>query len=302
MIAEMDWAGTVVHHGESQEIRRRGSRVAIGQSVEARRETGRETPSPLAAVDTDSVRASIEDAGYAIVHDVVAPADIAAMRNFWIADFARCENVAPLVWGPYLGEANGAMFDRRAEHCVYRSFDYLWNPPYHRLTREVGLALNRVRNRIVGNEERYGELFAEDRYGIYVTTSYYPPGEGRMQEHGDGTGGRIHWHYILPLTFRGPDYDAGGLYLTDRRGVRVDVDAGMRAGSVLFFDGQLRHGVEPIVGRGEDPVGRLQMFAIPVLFEAPERNQRLMQLIPVSTFARSKLSRLKRRLKAAVAR
>lgn len=263
---------------------------------------GEQTPSPLAAVDTDAVRSSVEDAGYAIVHDIVAAADIAAMRDFWVAEFARCENVAPLVWGPYLGEANGAMFDRRAEHCVYRSFDYLWNPPYHRLTREIGLALNRARNRIVGNEERCGELFTEDRYGIYVTTSYYPPGEGRMREHGDATGGHVQWHYILPLTFRGPDYAAGGLYLIDRRGVRVDVDAEMRAGSVVFFDGQLRHGVERITGRGDEPVGRLQMFAIPVLFEAPERNQRLMQLIPVTRFARSKLSRLKRRLKAAVSR
>ncbi len=276
--------------------------MAIGQLVEVRQETGRQTPSRLAAVDTDSVRSSVEDSGYAIVHDVVAPADVAAMRDFWIAEFARCENVAPLVWGPYLGEANGAMFDRREEHCVYRSFDYLWNPPYHRLTREIGLALNRVRNRIVGNEDRCGELFSEDRYGVYVTTSYYPPGEGRMWEHGDGTEEHVHWHYILPLTFRGPDYDSGGLYLIDRRGVRIDVDAEMRAGSVVFFDGQLRHGVERITGRGDEPVGRLQMFAIPVLFEAPERNQRLMQLIPVTRFARSKLSRLKRRLKAAVLR
>ena len=121
-----------------------------------------------------------------------------------------------------------------------------------------------------------------------------------MWGHGDKMEDREHWHYILPLTFRGPDYAAGGLHLTDRSGTRVDVDAETRAGSVVFYDGRLTHGVERIVARDDKTVGRLQMFAIPVLFEAPEDNDRLIQSIPVARFVRRKLGRLKHRLLATV--
>ena len=281
---------------------RRGQGMAAEDSVDARRETVEREQPHLAAVDTGAIRASVEGRGYAVVHDLVDSLDIAAMREFWLDEFRRCRNAAPIIWGPYLGEPNTAIFDRRDSHCLYRSFDYLWNPPYHPLTREVGLALNRVRNRIVGNEERCGELFAGDRYCVYVTTSYYPPGLGWMWEHGDETGGREHWHFVLPLTFRGPDYTAGGLYLIDRNGTRVDVDAETRVGSVVFYDGHLPHGVEKIEAGDDNSVGRLQMFAIPVLFDAPNANDRLIESIPIHRFVRRKLGLIKRRLRNAASK
>jgi len=268
--------------------------MAQGAAIAAAGATG---SSGLARIDARAVRAAIESIGYGIVDGAVAAEDIAAMRDFWLAEFARPQPPAPMVWGPYFGEPNGVVFDRSPTHCLYRSFDYLWNPPYHAPTRAVALALNRVRNAIVGNEERHGELMNADRYGVYVTTSYYPPGEGWMWEHGDRMGDLEHWHFIVPLTFRGPDFTGGGLTLVDRTGNRVDVDARMRPGSVVFYDGRLPHGVSRISCDRNPPVGRLQMFAIPVVFEPPETADRLIRSIPLARYARARLSVLKRRLK-----
>ena len=128
-------------------------------------------------------------------------------------------------------------------------------------------------------------------------TSYYPPGDGWMWEHGDRMGDLEHWHFIVPLTFRGPDFTGGGLTLVDRTGNRVDVDARMRPGSVVFYDGRLPHGVSRISCDRNPPVGRLQMFAIPVVFEPPETADRLIRSIPLARYARARLSVLKRRLK-----
>lgn len=251
----------------------------------------------LGPIDTAAVRARIETDGFAIVAGVVGLADIAALRDFWLGEFARPRPTTPIVWGPYLGEPNGMIFDRSPDLCLYRAFDYLWNPPYHALTRKIAMALNGARNALIGAEPHYGELITEDRYGVYVTTSYYPAGEGWMHAHADNPDEPTHWHYILPLTFRGADYTGGGLFVVNRKGESVDIDARTSPGCVVFFDGHQAHRVERIVSNRQPALGRLQIFAIPVRFESPETSPRLMQRIPIPAYARAKLSRIKRRLR-----
>jgi hypothetical protein len=247
-------------------------------------------------VDAAAVRAAIERIGYAVVPDVVDRAVLDRLRGFWLAEYAKPCPAAPMVWGPYLGEPGGILFDDGPTHCLYRSFDYLWNPPTDPLTREVALALNRARNRIVEEDERYGELMEPERYGIYVTTSYYPCGSGWMHMHPDEARGRRHWHFILPLTYRGVHYAAGGLALVDRQGARVDIEERVSPGSVIFYDGALSHGVDRIEGADGLRTGRLQLFAIPTFFELPSQNRRHVADIPAATFLRARLSRLKWRL------
>lgn len=251
---------------------------------------------PLGAIDADAIRAEIERIGYAVAPGAVDTAALDRLRAFWLAEYAKPCPLAPIIWGPYLGEANSVLFDEGATHCLYRSFDYLWNPPYDALTRELGLALNRARNRIVGAAEHYGELMDPERYGVYVTTSYYPCGSGWMHMHPDEARGRRHWHFILPLTFRGEHYTAGGLVLMDRRGTRVDIEDRVSPGGVVFYDGALSHGVDRIEGGEGRRTGRLQLFAIPTFFELPAANQRHAADLPTAAFLRAKLSRLKWRM------
>lgn len=251
---------------------------------------------PFDAIDVAVVRQEIERIGYMIVPNVVATATLSAMRDFWLAEFSKPCPRAPMVWGPYLGEPNGTLYDDGPTLSLYRSFDYLWNPPFHTPTRTVALALNRVRNELIGEENHYGELLNAERYGIYVTTSYYPCGSGWMHMHPDTAGDRKHWHFILPLTFREQDYDSGGLILMDRKGDRVDMDGLAEPGCVIFYDGTLEHGVEKIEGGEGTQTGRLQMFAIPTYFDLPAANQRQIETISGAAFLHAKLSRLKRRL------
>ncbi len=251
---------------------------------------------PVGPIDAAAIRAEIERIGYAIAPGVVDPSVLDELRSFWLAAYAKPCPVSSMVWSPYLGEPNGILFDDGQTHCLYRSFDYLWNPPFHPLTREVSLALNRVRNRIVEEEERYGEMMDADRYGIYVTTSYYPCGSGWMHMHPDDARGRRHWHYILPFTFRGQHYAKGGLALVDRQGTRVDIEERIAPGGVVFYDGALSHGVDRIEGADGKDIGRMQLFAIPTFFELPSQNRRHAADIPAASVLRAKLSRLKWRL------
>ena len=99
---------------------------------------------------------------------------------------------------------------------------------------------------------------------------------------------------MLLLTFKGESYADGGLYMVDREGVRVDVDALVSPGDVIFFDGSCQHGVEPVGGGAG--VGRLQMFSIPTFLETPQNNDRMLEEISIKRFVKAKLRPWKRRL------
>ena len=42
-------------------------------------------------------------------------------------------------------------------------------------------------------------------------------------------------HFMLPLTFKGVDYDSGGLYIIDKHGVEIDVDILTCKGDLIFL-------------------------------------------------------------------
>lgn len=245
-------------------------------------------------IDPHEVRSAILSVGYAVVRNVVPVETIAAMRDYWLGVYAGNVRAAPVIWGPFLGEPNQVLFHRSDSCCLYRSYDFLWNPPIDGLTRQVGIHLNRLRNGIAESGPLAGETMESDRFGIYITTSYYPPGIGWMAEHRDAADGRRHWHFMLQLTFKGENYAEGGLTLTDKQGHKVDVDSLVGPGDVIFFDGSCPHGVEPVGGGGG--VGRLQMFSIPTFMETPQQNDRMLEDISLMRFVKAKLRPWKRRL------
>ena len=133
--------------------------------------------SSLEFVDVDAVREAIETDGYQIIPGLVSSDAVTAIREFWLTAFRDRSTTAPVIWGPHLGEQNRILFHRSSTCCLYRSYDFLWNTPIHSLTRKLGLKLSRFRNRITETDVRSGEIYAGDGYGIYITTSYYPPGK-----------------------------------------------------------------------------------------------------------------------------
>ena len=252
--------------------------------------------SSLESVDVDAVREAIEMDGYQIIQGLVSMDDVTAIREFWLTAFRERSTAAPVIWGPHLGEQNRILFHRSSTSCLYRSYDFLWNTPIHALTRELGLKLSRMRNRIAETDLSSGETYAGDGYGIYITTSYYPPRQGWMADHEDQTDGRRHWHFILPLTFKGIDYADGGLALTDRSGRRVNIDSNMNPSSVIFYDGSLPHCVETIRCGDGQSVGRLQVFSIPTFIQRPQDSDRLVEDISMLDIVKGKLRPIKHRL------
>ena len=250
----------------------------------------------LGSIDVDAVREAIETDGYQIIRDLVSTDDLTVIREFWLTAFRERSTKAPVIWGPYLGEQNRILFHRSSTCCLYRSYDFLWNTPIHALTRVLGLKLSRMRNRITETDVRSGETYSEDGYGIYITTSYYPPGQGWMADHEDQVDGRRHWHFILPLTFKGIDYADGGLVLSDRMGRRVDIDANMKPCSVIFYDGSLPHCVETIHCGVGQPVGRLQVFSIPTFIQRPQDSDRFVEDVSMFNLIKGKLRPIKHRL------
>jgi len=248
------------------------------------------------AAEIDTLRRQITDKGFAIARDVVAVEEIDTLRQFWLREFSADLPPSTIVWGPHLGEQNRVLFHQSDDCCMYRSYDFLWNPPIQDLTRTIGLRLSRMRNRVADVDERAGEYFEADGYGVYITTSYYPAMTGWMAKHEDRADERRHWHFMLLLTFKGEDYTDGGLHIEDRQGQRVDVDSQVRAGDVVFFDGSLPHGVDVIGASASDSLGRLQLFSIPTFMERPQDNDRLVGTISTSRFVKAKLRPWKQRV------
>jgi hypothetical protein len=244
--------------------------------------------------DLDKARAEVDRDGYTIVHDLARPEPREAARSFWLATYGRNGSHYPRVnWSSYLGQSNTVGFSEDSFQCLFRSCDFLWNDALQEDTRHMCVRLNALRNLILGLDPLLGVKFASDRYGIFVTTSYYPAGSGHMAMHVDGVGqGMPLLHHIMPLTFKGQDYSGGGMVVMDRSARRIDVDSQLRPGSVVFYDGALNHGVDRIVAQEGKQLGRLQMFAIPTRFVNAEVNAPFLQQIPIRRFLRAKAIRM----------
>lgn len=225
-----------------------------------------ESPAPDVHLPAPSqIAADIDRNGFCIYKDAVPRATIDELRRYWLDFFKTRKADRRFVRGKiYLGERNFNSYSDINEWCMYRHFDFLWNPSDHPPTRALHLQLHRHRNLAQNFDALDGLTYNDRNYGIYISTSYYPPGKGFLRAHVDAHQDTPLLHYMLPLTFKGTDYQGGGLTCDDKSGHTVDVDAEMSAGDIVFFDGRQRHGVDKIVSdRG---IGRLAIFAIPTFF------------------------------------
>lgn len=244
------------------------------------------------AFHLEAVQAQIKQDGFAIVHNLVPLDIIATIRKTWPARFTQEPNLPRVTWAPSMGQANTIGFTDDAFQCLYRSCEFLWNATDDQTTREVCIRLHALRNLICHLPPLTGLLYAPNRYGIFITTSYYPPGKGWLEFHADGVATDIPLlHHIVPLTIKGVDYQQGGLAIINRQGKEIDVDAQMPLGSVLFYDGALKHGVRMVQGG----LGRLQMFGIPTTFVNPQDNVYWLSTVRWRMFLKAKAMALKNR-------
>jgi hypothetical protein len=219
----------------------------------------------------ESVKSQLAEQGYCIVKNVIDVKRIESMRTFWLRTMKQ-ENVSKrFVSGNLvLGENNFLSYSRVKDSCLYRNFDFLWNVQSHDQTTELCIEIHRFRNRIQDLDENYGLRYNRDNYGIYISTSLYPPGEGMLAVHRDSHDAVPIIHFMVPMTFKNRDYEQGGLTIKDKSGKMVDIDSYCAPGDLIFFDGICEHGVDTIRG---GICGRLAVFAIPTYFKRDAKSQ-----------------------------
>lgn len=222
--------------------------------------------------------------GFRVYEEAIVGGVLAEMKRFWTEYFSGPRPNRRVIRGDLrLGEENFHGYTDNAENCLFRDIDFLWNPPTHLPTRSVGEEIHRARNLAQNFEPDSGFTYRPDRYGIYISTSCYPVGNGWMRGHTDSHKDVPILQYMLPITHKGLDYDRGGLYLVLQDGTKVDVDGLMKPGSVVFFDGRLKHGVDTIGSSAPGP-GRIGSFAITTFFRTSRELPDLMRRVEESYF------------------
>ena len=219
--------------------------------------------------EPQQIKEDIANNGYAIYHDVIDKRYIELLKSFWTDYFLHVNSNTKVARGTFLlGEKNFTSRTKNNFWHLYRDFDFLWNQATHKPTRDLNIALHKLRNLAQGFEKNKGLLYGEDNYSVYISTSHYPPNGGFLQPHIDDHKDVPLIHFMIPITFKGIDYDSGGLSIVDNSGKLIDVDEHVKHGSVLFFDGRNKHGIEPIQSKGN--IGRIGTFAIPTFFLTQE--------------------------------
>jgi len=242
------------------------------------------------SLDIKRLKDEIKNKGYCIVEGLIPKSHIESIRSFWLKEFGENKPNTEVIWGPTIGQKNALGYTSNNFQTMYRSYGFLWNKPYDNLTQQVCLRLNIIRNLILDLPALAGLSFSPDRYGLMITSSYYPPTDGWMQRHNDGTHtGKPLIHHIVPLTFKGTHYSGGGMEVVGRDGKILDLDSLFKEGDVVFYDASLDHGVQKIIPNKEGPaIGRMQMFAIPCTLSNLEDNIEQIRRIPLRQVAKSR--------------
>ena len=250
--------------------------------------------------DVASVKAAIERDGYAVIRGLIPVERVHSIRAHWLKRFQETPPDGRVSWTIYYGQKSPIGFSSDTFQHLYRAIDVLWNPPFDEETREVGLRMSALRNLAIDQAPEFGTRFT-DTLGVCPSVSYYPAGRGMMEKHVDGGTGKLMLvHILAPLTFRGTDYQDGGLVMWDRHGNKLDVDGILQPGDAVIYDGSLSHEVLPIVGMPGKEIGRMQMFPLPLVFRTLEKDVRGLGAIPFFQYLYAKYAVTKNALRIAL--
>jgi len=222
--------------------------------------------------DHKEVMDAVNEKGFVIVKNCVSSDFIESQRKRWKKKFEEKNVNRRFVRGKLiLGESNFMSYSDTKSWCMFRNFEFLWNKTNDKIALDLHVEIHKFRNKMQGFPVDYGLNYNEENYGIYISTSFYPSGKGRMTAHEDSHGDTPILHYMLPYTFKGKDYSHGGLFCKDKKGDVNDIDINVEPGDIIFFDGRQEHGVNLVVGDKTEWPGRLAVFSIPTHFCADTR-------------------------------
>lgn len=221
----------------------------------------------------------IFEQGFCVYDDVIATDMMDDIRTYWCQHFLSKRQVRNLVGSNLrLGSQNFEGVNRSKQSYLFRSFDFLWNPPTHAATREIALGIHQTLN------GRRGFEFTPERVGTYVVTQWYPPGRGFLPAHYDRHQVFPELLFLIPITFKGLDYEGGGLFIKNKKNQKVVVDDLMKPGSIVVYSKELEHGVDLITVKSDSQIGRISLYSVPAYFKTRADDPAYLQWLEETHF------------------
>lgn len=203
---------------------------------------------------------------YVIYNNVIDPKVFKEIRKFWVGYFKNhLKFKSSDLYGSTrsLGDDNYNSFKKEKKIVMFRRTEFPWNNPIHKPTQKLIFELNKVRNLALGLNENHGLLFNPDLQVFFSQINHYPDKEGTMFPHKDTKNNNLLLSCMFNITFKYLDFEDGGLYLIIKN-KKVDIDSLMAPRSLIFYNGNLIHGVDKIKSR--KGIGRIAAYPMKQFF------------------------------------
>jgi len=215
----------------------------------------------------DQILEVVRKEGFMIIDDVINLKLLSELQNFWIEFFSK-KNIKAFnsrnIYGnsQMLGDVNFNSSRKEKSVLLLRNRQYLWNTPIHKPTVEIANQINKYRNLTLGLPEDEAFTYSESRQSNFTQVNCYPD-QGHMFEHRDTKSDKVLLSCMFNITFKGSHFEEGGLFLRiDEK--KINIDDLIKPGSVMFYNGNLKHGVDQISSKAE--IGRIAGYPMRQFF------------------------------------
>ena len=208
----------------------------------------------------------VKNKNYAIYDNVINQKVFKEIKKFWIEYFKdNLKFKSSDLYGSTrsLGDDNYNSFKREKKIVMFRRTEFPWNIPIHKPTQGLIFELNKVRNLALGIDENHGLLFKPDLEVFFSQINNYPDKEGIMFPHKDTKKNNLLLSCMFSITSKHLDFEDGGLYLIIKN-KKIDIDSLMKPRSVIFYNGNLIHGVDKI--QSNKGIGRIAGYPMKQFF------------------------------------
>ena len=212
------------------------------------------------------ILSEVKKKGFIIFKNTFSLQYLKDMQDFWMLyykDLKKFKNKDIYGGSRSLGDDNYNSFRKDKDVVMYRSVDFYWNQAIHEPTRKLTNEISKIRNLALGLQENHGQTFSPDSEVLFNQTNYYPAGSGRMFAHTDTKSPKLLLSCMSNLTFKHEHFQEGGLYLMIEN-KKVYIDDLLTPTSIIFYNGNLVHGVDKIVS--SKGIGRISCYPMKQYF------------------------------------
>lgn len=216
----------------------------------------------------EEVVQKVQKDGFLICKNVIDDTILKELQDYWLNSFTKL-NYSSL--NKYyrsfvfrLGDENfWSLSDKKNDDYRVKRQEFLWND-MHETTRLLITEMHQFSNICLNRKKDSGLYYGGEKNALTLSVNYYPNENGFLSEHKDASDSNMLLWMIFNLTFKGQHFEEGGLYIIDEKNNKINLDDLSGPGSILFFNGTLRHGVDKIISKGN--IGKISVFPFNAFF------------------------------------